>query len=205
MREAAVGPLEDEPESLKAALAYADLGLPVLPGTAWDGCWFRHPFSGATAPALQPLMPPTGATTSEGTLRAWWGCARWFSPTVLLQSGAAFDVLTADIPVVRSALSRGAFRFYKGAVLCNPWWGKAMILVEPGAAVPECVAKPTTLEVMPPTWIAVTPTQARGVAASWWIPPEAPSAIGNSDMVATLLMADVAAAQPSSTRTQSLG
>lgn len=82
---------------LDAALAYADLGWPVLPlhaPTAAGSCTCGH--KDCSSPAKHPRLQHGlhEASTDVDTIVAWW--RRWPNANVGLRTGEAFDVLDVD-------------------------------------------------------------------------------------------------------------
>ncbi|MCK2239373.1 MULTISPECIES: bifunctional DNA primase/polymerase [unclassified Crossiella] len=160
--------------ALKNALRYAAYGWPVLPGTAWDGFRFRNPATGQPEDRLRPAVAKEQATTTAEIILRWWSDKAHVMPSVLLQTGDVFDVLSVDAPVARMAFERDTLQERCGPVLFSPWAGRTFFFVQPGTLVdPGARQNPGDLALLPSSsWVPVPPTRAHGVNAHWLVSPE---------------------------------
>ncbi len=80
-------------DNVRAALDYAALGWPVVPGAVWrDGC-FADPMDERpiTSPFLRPIDE---ATTDADVVRKWWSSSGLREPNVFAVTGSGLGAFT---------------------------------------------------------------------------------------------------------------
>jgi hypothetical protein len=82
------------PTTLQAALTYAELGWPVLPGAIWHSGHFADPVDEqpVTSPCLRPIAE---ATTSADLVREWWSAPGLHEPNVFTVTGTDVGAFAA--------------------------------------------------------------------------------------------------------------
>ncbi|MBW4719657.1 hypothetical protein [Saccharothrix obliqua] len=78
-------------DPLTAALAYAEMGWPVVPGAVWREGGFIDPASGE--PADEVVLRPI-ETADLDVVREWWSAPGLHAPTVLAVTGPTLGAVT---------------------------------------------------------------------------------------------------------------
>lgn len=160
--------------SLQAALDYAALGWPVLPGAIWHDGRFADPTTElpVTGPCLRPIEE---ATTEAELVSEWWSTPGLHAPNVFTVTGADLGAFVVGESVVMALADNPWFAAFPTPVLSFPNMPLAYFLVRP--PVPSVLLSdearvvdagmpmplpPSALETTPVIWL-VTPEQAGNV------------------------------------------
>lgn len=155
--------------TLQAALDYAALGWPVVPGAIWRGGRFADPVDGA--PVLSPyLRPLPDATTDADLVRRWWSAPGRFVPNILTPVSANLGVFTV-------------FATLAEAVARHPWFGAdpTPVLAIQGMPLTYFLVRPPMPAVLLSDHASVVdrgmplplpPTSVGGTEVLWLITPE---------------------------------
>ncbi|WP_367131915.1 bifunctional DNA primase/polymerase [Saccharothrix sp. HUAS TT1] len=165
---------DTEPSTtLQAALSYAELGWPVLPGAVWKDGHFASPVDEqrVTSPCLRPIHE---ATTNAELVREWWSTPGLHEPNVFMVTGSELGAFAVAESLVMTLADNPWFAAFPTPVLAFPNMPIAYFLVRPPmpsvlmnheARVVEAgmpmPLPPSTLETTPLIWL-VTPEQAGG-------------------------------------------
>ncbi|MGW4112581.1 bifunctional DNA primase/polymerase [Actinosynnema sp. NPDC004786] len=159
------------PTTLQAALSYAELGWPVLPGAVWKGGHFADPATEqpVTSPCLRPIEE---ATTDAELVAEWWSTPGLHEPNVFTVTGPEVGAFAVADSLVMALADDPWFSKLPTPVLAFPNMPIAYFLVRPPlpsvllsdeARVMEAgmpmPLPPSALETTPVTWL-VTPEQA---------------------------------------------
>ena len=158
---------------LQAALKYAELGWPVIPGAVWKGGHFANPADEqpVTSPCLRPIEE---ATTDAELVREWWSVPGQHEPNVFTVTGPELGAFAVAESLVMALADDPWFSKLPTPVLVFPNMPIAYFLVRPpmpsvllsdearvvevGMPMP---LPPSALETTPVVWL-VTPEQAGG-------------------------------------------
>lgn len=155
--------------ALRAALSYAALDWPVLPGAVWRDGQFVDPADGLPAPGVA-LRPAGAATTDSSVVRGWWSAGDLHAPSVLVLTGTALGVVSVYGSLVDSITGHPRFRTRPTPVLTLPEMPLAYFFARP--PLPS-VAIHDAARVLPGgTTLPVPPTSLGGSTASWLVSPE---------------------------------
>ncbi|WP_158843882.1 bifunctional DNA primase/polymerase [Saccharothrix deserti] len=160
--------------TLQAALDYAALGWPVIPGAVWHDGRFAHPVDErpVTSPCLRPVEE---ATTDADVVREWWSAPGLYAPNVFTVTGASLGAFMVAESLVMALADDPWFAALPTPVLSFPNMPIAYFLVRP--PVPSVLLSnearvldvgmpmplpPSALETTPVIWL-VTPEQAGNV------------------------------------------
>lgn len=162
------------PTKLQAAIEYAALGWPVVPGAIWHDGHFAHPVDErpVTSPCLRPIEE---ATTDAAVVREWWSAPGLHAPNVFTVTGSELGAFTVAESLVMALADDPWFAALPTPVLTYPNMPIAYFLVRPplpsvllsnvarvlDAGVPLPLP-PSDLETTPVIWL-VTPEQAGNV------------------------------------------
>ncbi|MFD0201754.1 MULTISPECIES: bifunctional DNA primase/polymerase [Saccharothrix] len=164
-------PQADSRTTLQAALGYADLGWPVLPGAVWHDGRFADPAN--ENPVANPCLRPLGvATTDAHLVREWWSAPGLHMPNVFTVTGSALGAFMVAEPLVTALADDPRFGARPTPVLAFPNLPLAYFLVRPpmpsvllsdaarvvGTGMPLPLP-PSALETMPVIWL-ITPDEA---------------------------------------------
>lgn len=165
---------ETRPTTLQAALSYAELGWPVLPGAIWHDGHFASPVDEqpVTSPCLQPIED---ATTDAELVREWWSTPGLHESNVFTVTDAEVGAFAVAESLVMALADNPWFARFPTPVLSFPNMPLAYFLVRPPmpsvllsheAQVVEAgmpmPLPPSTLQTTPVLWL-VTPEQAHNV------------------------------------------
>jgi hypothetical protein len=159
---------------MAGALALADSGWPVVPGTFWQGRRWAGSAAAPQAGAVPiPADGPAGATCDTSTIIRWWSELPY---SVLLQTGSLLDAIEVSPAAGRrlSACLRAAGVVAPaGTSSAGRWW----FLVRAGEPLrPELAARPDVTLHGRGSWIVAPPSQDAYGAAQWCVPPPATAA-----------------------------
>lgn len=159
---------------LQAALDYAALGWPVIPGAIWhDGC-FVHPADEhpVNSPCVQPIED---ATTDADLVRKWWSTPGLHEPNVFTVTGTRLGAIMVAESLVMTLADDPRFTVSPTPVLTFPDMPIAYFLVRP--PVPSVLLSnearivedgmpmplpPSTLDTTPVIWL-ITPDQTGNI------------------------------------------
>lgn len=155
----------------QAAVDYAEMGWPVLPGAIWHNGHFADPAD--ESPVTDPcLRPPGEATTDAGRVREWWSKPGLHQPNVLTITGSRLGAFMVTESLVMTLADDPRFAASPTPVLAFPNMPIAYCLVRP--PVPSVLLStearvvdagmpiplpPSALDTTPVMWL-VTPEQA---------------------------------------------
>jgi hypothetical protein len=158
-------------EQLTAALDYAALGWPVVPGAVWCDGHFADPVNEqlVTSPCLRPIGE---ATTDAALVREWWSTPGLRAPNVLTVTGTEVGAFAVAESLTRTLADDPWFAAFPTPVLAFPTMPIAYFLVRPPmpslllsreahvmAAGMPMPLPPSALDTTSVMWL-VTPEQA---------------------------------------------
>jgi hypothetical protein len=143
-----------------AAVAYAEHGWPVLPGSAWNGRRFVVPGTTQRTDGIRPLLGRNLATSDVGTVRSWWNVDSRPVPSVLLRSGERFQLVSMVSELTDRVIGTDEFRGAPGPVIRSIGDSHAFFLVEANQRLPRVpgLAPGDALAYPPGDWVAAPPT-----------------------------------------------
>ncbi|MFJ6674250.1 bifunctional DNA primase/polymerase [Actinosynnema sp. NPDC091369] len=155
----------------QAALDYAEMGWPVLPGAIWHNGHFADPADESRV--IDPcLRPSEEATTDARRVREWWSMPGRHQPNVLTVTGTRLGAFMVAENLVMRLTDDPRFAASPTPVLAFPNMPIAYFLVQPPvpsvllSAQARVVAAgmpiplpPSALDTTPVMWL-VTPEQA---------------------------------------------
>jgi hypothetical protein len=162
------------PTTSQAALSYAELGWPVLPGAVWHDGHFADPVGGL--PVTNPCLRPSDeATTDVALVMEWWATPGWREANVLTVTGSNLGAFAVAEPLVMALADDPWFAALPTPVLAFPNVPIAYFLVRP--PMPSVLVStnawvvdegmpmplpPSRIDTTPVIWL-VTPQQAGNV------------------------------------------
>jgi hypothetical protein len=156
---------------LRAALDYAALGWPVIPGAIWHRGHFADPVDekSVASPCLRPVEE---ATTDAASVREWWSAPGLHQPNVFTVTGSELGAFMVAESLAMALADDPWFAALPTPVLAFPNMPLAYFLVRP--PVPSVLLSgearvveagmplplpPSALDTVPVIWLA-TPEQA---------------------------------------------
>ncbi|MCE6997764.1 bifunctional DNA primase/polymerase [Saccharothrix sp. S26] len=116
--------------TLRAALDYAEMGWPVLPGAIWHDGHFADQADGS--PVTDPcLRPPGDATSDTGRVREWWSGPGLRRPNVLTVTGSRLGAFMVAENLVMKLADDPRFAASPTPVLAFPNMPIAYFLIQP--------------------------------------------------------------------------
>ncbi|MEU4761778.1 bifunctional DNA primase/polymerase [Actinosynnema sp. NPDC023794] len=117
-------------EQLTAALDYAALGWPVVPGAVWCDGHFADPVDErqVTSPCLRPIEE---ATTDAALVREWWSTPGLHIPNVLTVTGTEAGAFAVAESLTMTLADNPWFAAFPTPVLAFPTMPLAYFLVRP--------------------------------------------------------------------------
>ncbi len=162
------------PKTLQAALDYAALGWPVMPGAIWHNGHFANPVDElpVTSPCLRPIED---ATTDAALVREWWSVPGLHEPNVFTVTGPRLGAFAVAESLVMALADDPRFAALPTPVLAFLHMPIAYFLVRPpvpsvllshdahvvGEGMPMPLP-PSALDTTSVIWL-VTPQQAGNV------------------------------------------
>ncbi|MFD0202818.1 MULTISPECIES: bifunctional DNA primase/polymerase [Saccharothrix] len=157
--------------ALQAALSYAEMGWPVLPGAIWHNGHFADPVTERRV-ANPCLVPTAEATTDAALVREWWSPPGTREPNVLTVTGERLGAFAVSESLVMSLADDSRFAALPTPVPAFPNLPIAYFLVHPplpsvlmsdqarvvDAGMPMPLP-PSALDTTPVIWL-ITPEQA---------------------------------------------
>lgn len=168
----------DEPSAVyRAAVSYAEHGWHVLPGSAWNGR--RHVIPGTlrVTDGPRPLVARNFASVDVETVTRWWNADTRLDPSVLLRSGAAFNLVSVAFDLAQAVIPVMEAKSQAGPVLYRPDEGRAYFLVQGESELSGQFGKPgEVVAIAPGELVAAPPTNLGNTATvRWWSTPESVS------------------------------
>jgi len=155
-------------ESLRsAAVAYAELGWPVLPGPVCDGLASWHPVTAERLRCCKAVVDDKLATTDSVVIARWWA----HHPHIILAvTGMQFDVLRVPTPAASRATALMSLPLGPVALAADG----VRFFVEPGGALAPELAKVHGVELLQSGGLTpLPPSRVKPGVVSWWISPSA--------------------------------
>ncbi|GAA1292148.1 bifunctional DNA primase/polymerase [Saccharothrix xinjiangensis] len=152
-----------------AALEYAALGWPVLPGAVWRGSRFVDPGDGQPTTGAV-LRPVEAATTDPGVIHQWWTAAGGQAPAVLTVTGANLGAVSVHQSLAKDITDHPRFSSKPTPVLALPRAPLAYFLIEP--PFPLVLARRKVRALRGGSPLPLPPTVIGETAASWLVSPE---------------------------------
>ena len=155
--------------NLRAALAYAALGWPVVPGAVWHDGRFTDPVD--ERPVAGPLMRPVAAATSEAeVVREWWSTTGRLAPNVFAVTGAGLGAFAVFDALAETVAGSPRFAAQPTPVLAIRRMPLAYFLVRPPA--PSFLLSGEARVLPDGTPIPLPPTALGETAVMWLVTPE---------------------------------
>ncbi|MFD0200571.1 MULTISPECIES: bifunctional DNA primase/polymerase [Saccharothrix] len=172
-------------DNLQAALDYAALGWPVVPGAVWHGGRFADPVD--ERPVTSPLLQPVEASTSGTELvRQWWSTPGLHAPNVFTVTGDRLGAFAVFDSLAEAIGKDPWFTARRTPVLAVQGMPLAYFLVRP--PVPEFVLSDEARVLPDRTPIPLPPSALGRTAVIWLITPaEARDDIATGDELADLI------------------
>lgn len=173
------------PTTLQAALDYAGLGLPVLPGAIWHGGHFADPVDGlpVTSPCLRPIEE---ATTDEALIREWWSAPGLREPNVFGVTGSELGAFAVAESLVMTLADDPRFAARPTPVLAFPHMPIAYFLVRP--PVPSVLLSSEARVVDEGVPMPLPPSALDTTSVSWLVTPrQAGNVLMPADVLADLI------------------
>ncbi|HEY1971042.1 MAG TPA: bifunctional DNA primase/polymerase [Pseudonocardia sp.] len=155
---------------LKAsALALADHGWPLLPGTYWQADrWTGIPDAPQLGPVAVPLDGVAEATDERLAIENWWSDRPY---SVLVATGSVVDVIEVSALVGRRVCAALRELDTVAPVAATPtgrWW----FVVRAGEALrPELASRADLKLYGRGSWVAAPPSEGPQGSAHWRVPP----------------------------------
>ncbi|WP_091305653.1 bifunctional DNA primase/polymerase [Amycolatopsis tolypomycina] len=152
---------------LDAAVAYAELGWPVLPGPVCDGLASWHPVTVEPLGCCEPTADDEQATTDLTVIAEWWAL---YPRIILTAVGELFDVLR--VPTPAASQITGLMSLPVGPVALAA--DGVRFFIERGAALAPELTKVHGVELLRPGGLTpLPPSRVKPGVVSWWISPTA--------------------------------
>ncbi|RKT52471.1 bifunctional DNA primase/polymerase [Saccharothrix australiensis] len=156
-------------ENLRAALDYAAMGWPVIPGAAWDGGRFVDPATGRPVDQVR-LHPVAEATTDVDVVRRWWGAPGGHVPAVLVVTGPSVGVVSIREDQARTIVGHAWFRSRPTPVAVASGLPVAFFLVRPPN--PPDLTRDDVRVFTEGSVLPLPPTTVATISTSWLVSPE---------------------------------
>ncbi len=168
---------------LSAAVTYAELGWPVLPGPVCDGLASWHPVTAERLGCCEAVVDDKLATTDSIVIARWWA----HHPHIILTAtGTQFDVLRVPTPLASDAAGLMSTPLGPVALAADG----VRFFVEPGATLAPELTKVHGIELLQLGGLQpLPPSRVKPGVVSWWIPPSATQGrLGDADRVQAALV-----------------
>ncbi|MGM1064471.1 bifunctional DNA primase/polymerase [Saccharothrix sp. Mg75] len=158
-----------ESAAYRAALDYAALGWPVLPGAIWREGRFVDPVTGGpvTSPYLRPVAE---ATTDTALIREWWSVPGPDAPLVLTVIGGAVGAVSVYESLVEAVVEHPWFTARPTPVLLIPAMPFAFFLVRPPLS--QVPFSDEARVVNDGVTLPLPPSAMSETAVTWLVSPE---------------------------------
>lgn len=155
--------------TFRAALDYAALGWPVLPGAIWREGRFVDPVDGqpVTSPFLRPVDE---ATTDAELIRQWWSVPAADMPLVLTVTGTAVGAVSMYESLLEAVVQHPWFIARPTPVALIPAMPLAFFLVRP--PLPQVPFSDEARVVNEGTTLPLPPSAMSETAVIWLVSPE---------------------------------
>jgi hypothetical protein len=168
---------------LRAALTYAELGWPVLPGPVCDGLASWHPDTDKRLGCCEAVVDDKLATTDGAVIARWWA---QHPHIILTVTGTQFDVLRVSTPLASAATGVMSARLGPVALAADG----VRFFVEPGATLTPELTHMHGIELLQHGGLQpLPPSRVKPGVVSWWLPPSATrDRLGNADLIQAALI-----------------
>lgn len=155
--------------NFRAALHYAELGWPVLPGATWRDGHFIDPATArqVDSPCLRPVEE---ATTDAALVREWWQASGSHAPNVLTVTGATLGAFAIAESLAVTLAEDPWFAALPTPVLAFPTMPITYFLVRP--PVPSVLLSAGARIVDSAVPLPLPPSDLDTAAATWLVTPE---------------------------------
>jgi hypothetical protein len=173
------------PTTLQAALSYAELGWPVLPGAIWHDGHFADPVNGqpVTSPCLRTIVE---ATTDPTLVREWWSAPGPREPNVFSVTGSELGAFAVAESLVMALADDPWFTALPTPVLAFPHMPIAYFLVQP--PVPSVLPSKDARVVDAGMPMPLPPSALDTTSVIWLVTPEqAGNRLMPGDLLADLI------------------
>jgi Bifunctional DNA primase/polymerase, N-terminal len=164
-------PTTDTPSlsTLQAALDYAALGWPVVPGAIWRDGHFASPVDGqpVTSPCLRPV---TRATTDADVVRQWWSVPGLHEPNVFTVTGSELGAFGVFADLTEAVIRHPRFDVDPTPVFAIQEMPLAYFLVRPPS--PSVLLSSDAQILDPGTPVPLPPSTIGSIEAFWLVTPE---------------------------------
>lgn len=154
---------------LRAALDYAALGWPVIPGAVWRDGRFVDPADGR--PVANPcLRPVEHATTDPALVHEWWSAPGPRQPNVFTATGSGLGAFMVAESLVVALVDSPWFAARPTPVLAFRNMPLAYFLVR--SPMPSVLLSDAARVLAPGTSMPLPPSTLETTAAIWLVTPE---------------------------------
>jgi Bifunctional DNA primase/polymerase, N-terminal len=171
--------------TLRAALDYAALGWPVIPGAIWHDGHFASPIDElpVTSPCLRPIED---ATTDSELVREWWSTPGLPEPNVFTVTGSELGAFAVAESLVMALADNPWFAAFPTPVLSFPNMPLAYFLVRP--PVPSVLLSSEAQVVAAGMPMPLPPSALETTSVIWLVTPEqAHNALMPADALADVI------------------
>ncbi|MEU4801313.1 hypothetical protein [Actinosynnema sp. NPDC023587] len=161
--------LATDDTALQAALAYAAMDLPVVPGAVWHEGRFVDPITGEPVTRVA-LQPADTATTDLAQVREWWDTPTRRGQAVLAVVGPKLGAVSIPLSLTERLVRHPWFTTRPTPVVQIPDLPIAFVLYRPPTP-PSLVTDHVRL-VDEGTTIPLPPTAVGTDSVGWWTSPE---------------------------------